>query len=345
MGEKTNTNYYEWRAKKLKILIVEDNVNKANDIKECVEKIFENPETIIVGDTESAKVEVKKLKYDICFIDINLPDSKFGDAKPNAGIKFLEAINTVRKLKRPIHVFLISEYEDLIEENSLKMKEEAAITIIKYEINSEGWKSTIEKKLLTIKKSEEVPPTIILALHGINTRGEWRDEFASVITENTKDVIYNPWTYKNSLPYIFWPFWRKKVLEDFAKFYEKTTYQKSFDKIHVVAHSYGTYIVFRAMQKFPDVKFDKIIFLGSPIKENTDWTELENKFQKMFFYIGKSDKVLEWFAPIALLGKSGQKGFKKDFQKIEEIELSYSEHSDCFSKNLMKDKWLKHLLD
>ena len=328
----------------MKVLIVEDNTNKGNDIKECVEKIFENPEIIIVTGTESAKAEARKVKYDVCFIDINLPVSKFGDPEPNAGIKFLEAINTVRKLRRPTHVFLVSEYEELIEENSLKMKEEA-ITIIKYEIDSEKWKNTIEKGLSTIKKSEEVPPTIILALHGINTRGEWRDDFASVITENAKGIVYSPWAYKNFLPYIFWPSWRKKVLEDFAKFYEKVTYQKSFDKIHVVAHSYGTYIVFRAMQKFPDIKFDKIIFLGSPIKENTDWDKLESKFQKMLFYIGKSDKVLEWLAPIAFLGKSGQKGFEKDFTKIKKIELPYSEHSDCFSRNLMKDEWLKYLLD
>lgn len=330
----------------MKILLLEDNPSKAKDIRDCVENTFDIQIKIDIETTLSgAKNKVRKEHYDICFIDISLPPKEDADPKIGAGIDFLETIKTKKNFKLPRHIIIISEFDDLIEKYAEELKEQL-FYIIKYDSTSKKWKVQVEEKLKMIIKSELIKKSILIAVHGINTRGEWRDNLAAVVTQHTKNICYHPWAYKNFILKIFLPNWRENVLKEFVAFYDSITYGKDYDKKYIVAHSYGTYIVFQALKRFSHIRFDKVIFLGSPIKENTNWEEdeLNKKFGKMYFYIGCSDKVLERFAPLAKLGKSGQKGFDKEYSNIEIIKSKFAEHSDCFSKDIMKEEWLSKLL-
>src|SRR4029077_16362750 len=47
----------------------------------------------------------------------------------------------------------------------------------------------------------------------------------------------------------------------------------------IVAHSFGSYIVGYAMQKYPDIRFDKVLLCGAVLPTDFDWSTLFHRDQ------------------------------------------------------------------
>lgn len=329
----------------MRILIVEDNMSKRKKIKEKIEEVFGEVHIEEVDNIIEAKRKIKEITYDICFIDLQLPLRKGESPQKNGGLNLINDIeNCNLDYNNPALTIVISEYEELLNEI---LKRKALTYTVKYEEMSIEWEEIIVQKLTLIKKAQQSKKkSIVFAVHGINTRGTWKNKFASVITENTDSIAYHPWDYGSFRGKIIIPYLRKKIVEDFKEYYDSVIYKGDYNEINVVAHSFGTYVVFNALKRYKQIKFNKIIFLGSPLKKEETWEELfsNESVNKVLFYICKKDWVLN-FAKVIGLGDSGRKGFNKKPENMEYRTLEDGEHSDLFSPIIMKTEWLKFLLE
>jgi hypothetical protein len=164
----------------------------------------------------------------------------------------------------------------------------------------------------------------------------WQDELGNIIDRET-------WSYERIaygfLPAVLFliPYIRKKRLEWFYKRWEN-----AFNNYNVVpsivAHSFGTHLVAGAMRKYPDMKFDRIVFCGSIVVTDFRWREIyeRGQFKQLLNQYGGLDfwaGFVQWAVTDA--GPSGKRGFDRsaDIEGIVRQE-EYPEwnHGNYFHK-------------
>lgn len=190
----------------------------------------------------------------------------------------------------------------------------------------------------------------LITVHGIRRKHRWYENIPTFIEtqDHNIEVLYFDYDF-----FGFGKFLRKKhrenILAKFCEFYNDnitdTTQPPS-----VIAHSFGTYIVYQAMKKYDVIKFDKIIFCGSILNENTDFRTLIKR--KQFNELKNDHGSLEWFLKFTRriidkdCGQAGKVGFKDipaDNKKFILNSESYKSHSEYFLPLHMQENWMKYL--
>lgn len=192
----------------------------------------------------------------------------------------------------------------------------------------------------------------IITVHGIRRTNLWHEPLPKFEESKIFNLEFIPFDYG------FFSFrkfisskHREKVLKDFCEFYNQKIGDTD-DPPSVIAHSFGTYIVYQAMKKYDVIKFDKIIFCGSILNSALDFTTLAANEQ---FNILKNDHgELEWFLRFTRIfidkdcGKAGKVGFKNISESINSKvtnSVGYKAHSDYFLPLHMKERWIPFLIN
>lgn len=333
----------------MRILILEDNEAKLNNIKKIIrgfvpENEIETSTTII-----DAKRKLKMESYNLFFVDLNVPKRGGEEIVENSGLLLIKELQSLSSgCKLPKEICIISRYEKLLEEYSNEINI-AQVKAICYNETSTIWEAQLNKIIReTLNANPEVPENIIFSLHGFNSRGEWQNTLAQVITSNNKRNIYSPWDYGNAIIAFFTTIGRNEIIKSFHKFYDDTLQKYGGDsniKICVVAHSFGTFILQQTLMRYPEIKFHKIILLGSVIKEEFNWDDIKEKVGEILCYKGGQDSALKMAPLIWGLGKAGKNGFTREFSYLKYSNHIHSEHSDMFGAKHMKESWMKFFLD
>src|SRR5262249_21364756 len=117
---------------------------------------------------------------------------------------------------------------------------------------------------------------VVFSLYGIRTRGAWQKAALNlVLTEG--GFTHIPLDYGHFALWRFLlPSARQKKIEEFLQ--EYTTYTEQTISTHpgglrtsVITHSFGTYIVAAALLRYPEIRFDNIIFCGSIVRSDFPW--------------------------------------------------------------------------
>jgi pimeloyl-ACP methyl ester carboxylesterase len=113
----------------------------------------------------------------------------------------------------------------------------------------------------------------VITIHGIKTRGKWQKD----ITPFLRGFIHEPLDFGNFLAL---QMARSKSRQAQVEFFreEYTRIASSCPLPSVIAHSFGTYIVARAIELYPEIQFDRIIFCGSLLLFVLPWIELHAEF-------------------------------------------------------------------
>lgn len=326
----------------IKVLILEDNIEKLKDIVEKISIVTCHKNIKKVEDMISAKKELAKEKYDLFLVDIQIPERKGDKINKNGGIDLIKELRMNPNLMFPNHTIVITQHEESYNEFSDLLKNKL-ISFLKYDPVKTSWKEKLSEKCLEIKLSKEREQKILLfAVHGFNTRGEWKNSLATVVTENKERIIYTPWDYGDFKIKIVNPFCRKNVIKKFKEFYNQKVRNYPGAKICIIAHSFGTIVVSEALKNYPEIKFDRMIFLGSPMKKDYKWNEVKEKVDKVMFYIGRKDIPLT-FSWIIGLGNAGKKGFVEEHSFLKYKKYESLTHSGMFGEKHMEDEWLPFL--
>lgn len=182
---------------------------------------------------------------------------------------------------------------------------------------------------------------IILAIHGIRTHGEWIKEFFKYVkerqpTNNTVFVDYNyGWLSAIFCVIPFVKFWYVKKLKRKIREIQKIY---PLADLNIVAHSYGTELTYWALHSSgedgrPIIKTDKIIFSGSILRINTDFSQEfeQDKIKELHNYSSLEDEV-------SRLNPFGHSGYTKLADKnVINHQNNTLEHCGYFVEQYYKE--------
>lgn len=187
---------------------------------------------------------------------------------------------------------------------------------------------------------------IVFSLHGINTPGKWQKDFARELTEH--DFIYAAPDYGRFKVFQFLiPFLRRRKYKWFVEEYDNKT-RGSTRLPSIVAHSFGTLIVTEVMEKYQHVKFERIIFCGSIVRKNYDWSTkvTRGQCQRVHNDYGGVD-FWAWVARFVVkeAGESGVEGFSDEANgAVSQIFYQGHHHSDYHHLSNYQRSWIPFLL-
>jgi formylglycine-generating enzyme required for sulfatase activity/pimeloyl-ACP methyl ester carboxylesterase len=185
----------------------------------------------------------------------------------------------------------------------------------------------------------------VITMHGIKTRGTWQKDLASELSDAgfpNRAIDYDNF---RALQLIYPPSRRKKI-EWFREMYAQICRERGIERPSVVAHSFGTYLVARAIQIY-GLKFDRVIFCGSIVRRDFPWTEVFKKghVRAVLNDFGGLDVwawVVKYFVSDA--DQSGRYGFKDtaggDMVQVYRPEFR---HGDFFTQLNYDRNWIPFL--
>ena len=182
----------------------------------------------------------------------------------------------------------------------------------------------------------------VLALHGMNTRGAWQEEFNwRVSTAYSRSVPVAIYKYGLVRPGAVWrPSLRAKVEEVVSKIEELRgdTSQSGFSgPPDVIAHSLGTWLIGHALLWYPSLRIGRLILTGSILRPDFDWARIlaGGQVEAVLNHFGSEDfwaRIAHFAIPDS--GPSGRRGFNAGNDVTQVCAQGFG-HSDFFlQKNL-----------
>lgn len=142
----------------------------------------------------------------------------------------------------------------------------------------------------TADAAEAVPqqtdhPAIVFLIHGIRDYGEWQESLSTRIQSvaekekiTLKEVVSVRYGYFSALQFLF-SGERERATRAFLDLYAQTRARNPTAKVHVVAHSNGSYVVGTALKKNAYVEVDNLYLAGSVLSQDFRWSKLRSDEQ------------------------------------------------------------------
>lgn len=187
---------------------------------------------------------------------------------------------------------------------------------------------------------------VVLTVHGIRTTGDWQRELTDVLTQHGFRHVPLGFGFFKAVSLLM-PWSRARKIEWFRRVYSEK-FATSECLPSVIAHSFGSYIVTKAMLKYDDIRFDRMILCGSIVSRKYPWTRIliqRGQVSEVLNEAGGRDfwaAVVEWVVSDA--GSSGVVGFD-DLANGGVLQLIHErhEHSDYFYRQNFEKRWVPFL--
>lgn len=170
----------------IRIIIVEDNLDKTQSLTEAVNEYCEVTPSIDCADNiQAARSLLKENQYDLLILDISLPMESGGTAAPRAGLELLGDIESRRNYKKPKNVVGMTAHQSLYDAAGTDFLS-FAWPILFYDRSSDAWRNALEHCLRRIEA-------------GRQTAADYRTDIAiaSALYDTEFDAVRNlPWNWK-----------------------------------------------------------------------------------------------------------------------------------------------------
>jgi len=188
-----------------------------------------------------------------------------------------------------------------------------------------------------------------MSIHGWGSTGDWHNDFSLAAEE--LGFIPIPFNYGFTLR--FDTFKVNSLINKFRTWYFEIVNDSKYElninepyyRPSIVAHSLGSWIIARAIEKYSDIKFDKIFLYGSIIPYSFDWYSLilRGQVHLIITETSKKDQFVRFGALIT--GKQlscCRNGFKQQSRFIKYEDASKFYHSDFQYKNRFVSQLKNH---
>lgn len=186
----------------------------------------------------------------------------------------------------------------------------------------------------------------VLALHGMNTRGAWQEDFNWLISTTYSHMVpVAIYKYGIVRPGAFFRFRHQSLSLDLAARIKRLvgqTEKSGFGRRpDVIAHSLGTLVLGHALRGDSSLRVGRVILTGSILRPDFNWSELTNRgqVQAVLNNYGTKDfwaLVAHYFIPDS--GPSGREGFN-DQKGVINVAARGFKHSDFFQPRHMSQQF------
>lgn len=178
---------------------------------------------------------------------------------------------------------------------------------------------------------------VIISLHGIRTRGSWQKDLCPFISERGWKYYPLDYGYFTALQ-LLCPWTHQSKAKWFRGEYNRICAENPGVRPSIVVHSFGSLILAKAIEKYTDLTFDKIVLTGSIVPKDFDWDEIveQKQFSNVLNIVCVKDipvKIAKWFVIGA--GDSGGAGFT-DCKIVEERRYQKGGHSDSHGPDVYR---------
>ncbi len=186
----------------------------------------------------------------------------------------------------------------------------------------------------------------VMSLHGIRTRGVWQKDLVPILAR----AGFIPYALDYGSFSIF-KFAsgraRARKLGWLRDEYERVTAEAGVQRPSIVAHSFGTYLVAGLLTKYPEFRFDKVIFAGSIVDRAFDWPGLLNAghvnlVRNDYGALDPWPRMARWLVRDS--GASGTEGFTAVHPALLAQEFRHHGHSDYFHRAHFTQYWIPTLM-
>lgn len=195
-------------------------------------------------------------------------------------------------------------------------------------------------------------PPLLMSIHGIRTRGAWQKTFAAVVSGIGSQGESFDYGRYGLFKFIVPPF-NERMVDKFHDWYVATVKAcrevdiKRYDqRPSAVAHSLGSWILGRALLKYEDVRFDRVILAGSILPRDFDWATVFSRDQVAAVRneCGQKDPWPTWAGRfVARTGTAGVKGFEWFGPNVENVLCEWFGHSDALMRPHIENFWIPFL--
>ncbi|MEJ1966428.1 MAG: alpha/beta fold hydrolase [Gammaproteobacteria bacterium] len=124
---------------------------------------------------------------------------------------------------------------------------------------------------------------VVVLLHGIRTRGVWQKQLTPTLS--AAGFLPHPLDYGNfGAGALVAPWARRRQVEWLHNELDKIAESTRSERVSVIAHSFGTYMVGEVLRKYPQHRFDKLILTGSILPTDYPWAEKLDDWQVSFVH-------------------------------------------------------------
>lgn len=191
---------------------------------------------------------------------------------------------------------------------------------------------------------------VLMSLHGIETRGAWQKELQASCDQAEAGLQHRPLDFGlfRALSLLL-PSMRARKVEWFLREYTRTVKEEQLGgrAPSIIAHSFGSYIVSRAMEQYPEIRFERIILCGSIVRRDYPWHQRfeRGQVQRVLNDYGRRDiwvRVAETVIEDA--GSSGYRGFDDSADaRLIQRRHEHWRHSDYFYALNYDRNWIPFL--
>jgi hypothetical protein len=183
---------------------------------------------------------------------------------------------------------------------------------------------------------------VVALVHGIRTRAAWEEMVKTVLEENPR-VVVRPikYTYLSAIGFAI-PFLRRFALrevKDKLAAISRETENHSGAILSVIAHSFGTYAVGKALASDTSIRVRRLVLCGSVLSEDFGWELLIKEMGlKPVNDCGLSDRYPILAASLGVgFGSTGSFGFGSPHL---EDRFHIGGHAVFFSESFVREYWV-----
>lgn len=198
--------------------------------------------------------------------------------------------------------------------------------------------------------TDPIPPDprvkrVVFVIHGIRDEGHWTQKIAARAkhefalqegcTRDQIEVVTSSYGYFSMMQFLLYPERRAKVSWLVEHYVEAKRRFPNAD-FSYIGHSNGTYLAAHALEKYPDIEFERLVFTGSVVSSKFDWEQIGRRVRYVLNYAASADWVVGIFPRIAdllplrlvlgpSLGGAGVEGFP-DSRQVQTLRYRKGQH-------------------
>ena len=188
----------------------------------------------------------------------------------------------------------------------------------------------------------------VVTVHGINTRGAWQKRISSALQDAA--LRHEPVDYGHLLIGVLLPRMQDTVADQIVAAVSKQQIAVPDGPHGVIAHSFGTLCLGRALKRNPSLRLGRICLFGAILPMNFPWQRIRDRAQYESVLNETCDqdpwprraaRYLAWTGA----GASGCHGFLQTGPSVHECPYDWTGHSQLGTPLHCQQTWLPFLLN